>query len=437
MPIREITERVRIPIKGHIRLGVRQETAKGALYPKSVEHFVLKDAPEVEAFYGPDPKELDICFPTTNIEQLIPTWYKYFNSSTKGSNGEIKTGSLVCIGDGPLEGCPGRATWMDRSRLPSDGVLNNGERDPKSGHIYRECWGKDCSDARDARGNTKCKQTMQVYCFLPLVSMSDIYVITTSSWYSIRSFHERLMWDQRANGPEYILGPVLRNNKLTQGNYYKIIREVTETKYKDSVTGAEKKSTQYVMLLKGSSQEMFLNSNMPRLQLVASKMQYGAPMLALPTAEEAIHMPMEDIYPTIEGKVEVPVVLQPSIDEVLLKDPEVLAAFDALAIAKGIKFTDKAKRQSILKKASQPDVKKAVLDEIAMAIASAKPKVSEEIKAVDAEVLTQEAKEASEIAKEYNNKADDFVFDEIDASFTPPPVVKDNALIPGSEEPSA
>lgn len=358
MPIQAIVPKP--PIKGVIRLGERKEARSGSLYPVTVEHFVLKDAPEVMRVYGEDPKELEIIFPSGCLDAIIPTWYKKFTPSLKHGN-VIKQGRLVCMGDGPrqeedtLTGgtlmIPGTATWFDRERNPNgEGIVKN----PDTGLIKRACLADKCADAWDDRGSRTCKQTMQVFCLLPLVSMVDVYIINTSSWGSIRSFHDLLSWHTRVAGPDYI-----------RTNFYKISRVEKGTRYYDKKEAKEKTSVQYIMELSDLNKDDFIAKHSERLQnrqnlLEAGKMLIGQSLL--PTHDEAAQMPMDELYPLIEASEEVQ---SPIVDsEALLEDQEVFEAFNNLEKATGRLFSKKARLISIRKKEGETNVKAAVIDEI-------------------------------------------------------------------------
>lgn len=349
MPIREVSERPRIPIKGTIRLGVREEGRTGDSYPKTKEYFVLDDAPEVKKVYGDDPKELDIRFPGNDLNKVIPTWFKLWTPSLKKGN-EIVQGRLLCQGDGPLDGAPGTAEWKDRNRMPVGDVL--GPRDPKTGFVKRPCMGKECPDAFDGKGYPKCKQTMQVFCILPLVSFGDVYIISTSSWGSIRSFHNLLGWHQTAFNPDYIVF-----------NYYKLAREEEAIRYFDKRESKEKDSVQYIMKLFHQDKEEFEAKYVDRLKNRQAQISAGSMSIYLPDHEEASQLPMDELYPMIEA----PIVEEKTAEQladVVAQDEEVSNAFTLLETAMGKKFPPKARQIAVLKKIKEPDVKAAVLAEI-------------------------------------------------------------------------
>ena len=62
MAIKGVSEVVRLPRLGKIRLGVKRENSTGTPYPSPTDYFVCPD--EVRKVFGEKPKELRIMFPT-------------------------------------------------------------------------------------------------------------------------------------------------------------------------------------------------------------------------------------------------------------------------------------------------------------------------------------------------------------------------------------
>lgn len=84
MPIRGWSDALRVPRLGTIALGRRDERG----VPYAVDHFVVP--PEVEAVYGPEPRELDILIPGEDLEKVFPAWLKRYGDQF----------GLICRGDG-------------------------------------------------------------------------------------------------------------------------------------------------------------------------------------------------------------------------------------------------------------------------------------------------------------------------------------------------
>lgn len=87
MPIKGWTDvPPRFPRLGTIALGVRDED--GALH--AVDHFVVP--PEVQAVYGPQPRELDVVLPSEDLYVVMPAWLKRYGGKF----------GLICRGDGEI-----------------------------------------------------------------------------------------------------------------------------------------------------------------------------------------------------------------------------------------------------------------------------------------------------------------------------------------------
>ena len=360
------------PIKGTIRLGIKKKTARNSEYPQTVPTFVLKDAPEVAKYYGDDPKEIDIRFITANLDSIIPTWYKKFSPSTQRGDTVIP-GTLVCFGNGPLGDAPGVATWRERKYSPKEDPMP-----PKDGYgnIIRPCRGKGCPDAWDAKGNRACKQVMQVFCVLPLVSAGDIYEISTTAWESIRSFHALLNWHTEIYGADYI--PV---------NYYKISRMEKRHSFFNEKKGEEESSIQYNMHLFEHNRAEFEERYFDRLTHLRAAVKGRSQFLMLPTQEQALALPVPDLFPTIRGdssdadnydgeeEVTIAAPLTPEQQaEPYLRDPDIQAAIAELEALKGSPLSDKVKNIAIQKKLHYPDVKEAVLASLREQFALLRPK---------------------------------------------------------------
>lgn len=158
-PIVNLSDLVRMPRLGKIRLGVKVEAPGKHPYPRAVDYFVCP--PEVQAVFGEKPKELEIMFPTEDAHLFSQQWLRGY-SMTQG---------LICIGNG--ETCrrkvdiatgdiAGRDTrqWEWRDGLP--------------------CNPQDCPEY-----GAKCRRVMNLQFLLPDVPGLGVWQIDTSSFYSI------------------------------------------------------------------------------------------------------------------------------------------------------------------------------------------------------------------------------------------------------------
>ncbi|MBM3301375.1 MAG: hypothetical protein FJY85_15660, partial [Deltaproteobacteria bacterium] len=88
MPIKGVTEVVRLPRLGKIRLGIKRENASGVPYPCPTDYFVCP--PEVKKVFGVKPRELRIMFPTDDETQWASQYLRCYSASR----------GLICRGDG-------------------------------------------------------------------------------------------------------------------------------------------------------------------------------------------------------------------------------------------------------------------------------------------------------------------------------------------------
>jgi hypothetical protein len=368
MPIQSITQRQRnTPILGTIRLGERKESKSGAMYPTTVDHFVLTDAPEVAKIYGEDPTQLDIIFPTDDVDIVLPTWLKLWGANSRDAKGAIKSGDLKCVGNGPdAEGKPGTADWFAR-------------RDPNTRVVpTRPCLGEACPDWNDSQGRRACKQTMQVLAILPRVSWFGVYIISTTSWRSIHNFHTQVEWVRSLNNNRFSMMP------------FKIVREEETTSFMEK--GQKKSGTQFIMKLKPN--ENFFNEHGGEVQKKMAASFQQAKVL-LPTGDELLHEPMPDLYPTLEAGAPAPIgapaVATDRMADVasVVADLEVIAAFDQYEQAIGRQFPQKSREIAVKKKINEPSIKAAVLATLAQLTAEApkpkKPAAQEQPPTIDME----------------------------------------------------
>jgi len=146
MSIIGLSEKLRLPRRGKIRLGEKKVSAKGKEYPSALDYFAVPE--EVQKIYGDKPRKLDIMIPMEKREQFFPQAYKRYGSST----------GLVCRGDGEVA-----------TEITEDGMKEI------------ECQGKDCPHYQKG----ECKQIGNLQVILPKVKGLGVYQIDTSSYNSI------------------------------------------------------------------------------------------------------------------------------------------------------------------------------------------------------------------------------------------------------------
>jgi len=157
MPIIGLSDRLRLPRRGKIRLGEKKKSEKtGKTYPVSLDYFVVPD--EVKKVYGEKPRKLDIMIPMENRDAFFPQNYKMYG----------KAKGLICRGDGET------ATRVD----------------PQSPELTDiECLGKNCEyfkDGKEIEGHMyRCNTIGNLQVILPKIKGLGIYQIDTSSYNSI------------------------------------------------------------------------------------------------------------------------------------------------------------------------------------------------------------------------------------------------------------
>jgi hypothetical protein len=174
MPIKGLSDRLRLPRLGKIHTGIKVKNAKGVEYPQAVDYFVCP--PEVQEAYSEEkPKSLRIMFPLEDDEIWANQFYRYYSASR----------GLMCKGDGETA-----------IRLVD---INTGELAPKeadkTGLAEVECKGKKCEYYGD-----KCKEMMMLQFVLPDVPGLGVYQLDTGSINSILNINSSIKMIRNAIG---------------------------------------------------------------------------------------------------------------------------------------------------------------------------------------------------------------------------------------------
>ncbi len=147
MSIKGVSDKLRLPRRGKIRLGEKKLSEKsGKEHPVALDYFAVPD--EIKSIYGNKPRKLDIMLPMEDRESFFPQNYKRYGSSA----------GLLCKGNGEI-------------------AAEAGEK----GMQEVECLGKDCEWYK--KGD--CKQVGNFQVILPKIKGLGIYQIDTSSYNSI------------------------------------------------------------------------------------------------------------------------------------------------------------------------------------------------------------------------------------------------------------
>ena len=178
MPIEGVSDIVRIPRLGKIRLGVKVDPGGGkATYPKAVDYFVCP--PAVLSVFGEQPKELRIIFPLEDELLVAQQWLRCY-SHTQG-----------CI-------CWGNGVTCTRKVDISTGSFANHETEDwqrKEGLI---CNPQECEMFTAPR--PQCKKVMNLQFMIPEVEGIGVWQIDTSSFHSIVTINNSLRLIRAACG---------------------------------------------------------------------------------------------------------------------------------------------------------------------------------------------------------------------------------------------
>ncbi len=162
MPIKDLSENVRIPRLGKIHLGYR-DPQRG--FPVKTDYFVFpKDHSDYEALvktFGEKPKELRILIPVEDEELWASQYYKAYNL-TRG---------LVCKGDGESAM---RMVDIKTGALPEKDTQTVAMKDIP-------CTGRECPEYKAK----KCGEVMNLRFMLPEIPGLGVWQIDTGSINSI------------------------------------------------------------------------------------------------------------------------------------------------------------------------------------------------------------------------------------------------------------
>ncbi|MDO8716247.1 MAG: hypothetical protein Q7J73_05510 [Dehalococcoidales bacterium] len=165
-PIKGISEIVRLPRLGKIRLGIKKKNDAGVSYPSPTDYFVCPD--EVKKVFGDKPKELRIMFPTEDLRQWASQYLRCYSVSRR----------LICRGDGEMA--------LARVDIHTSEIA--GEESEETGLKETTCNPARCSYHQ--RGD--CRKVMNLQFLLPDCPGFGVYQLNTSSFYSIVNVNSSL-----------------------------------------------------------------------------------------------------------------------------------------------------------------------------------------------------------------------------------------------------
>ncbi len=166
MPIKGVTEVVRLPRLGKIRLGIKKETDDGIPYPSPTDYFVCPK--EVKKVFGERPRALRIMFPTEDETQ----WASQYLRSYSASRG------LICRGDSE--------TAVARVDIHTGEIASKESEATELREIT--CNPTKCAYHQDDR----CRRVMNLQFLLPDCPGFGVYQLDTSSFYSIVNVNSSL-----------------------------------------------------------------------------------------------------------------------------------------------------------------------------------------------------------------------------------------------------
>ncbi len=166
MPIKGVSEVVRLPRLGKIKLGIKKENAEGIPYPSPTDYFVCPD--EVKKVFGEKPRELRVMFPTEEEGQWASQYLRCY-SATRG---------LICRGDGE--------TAVARLDILTGEMASK----ESSATELREIT---CNPAKCAYyQKDQCRRVMNLQFLLPDCPGFGVYQLNTTSFYSIVNVNSSL-----------------------------------------------------------------------------------------------------------------------------------------------------------------------------------------------------------------------------------------------------
>lgn len=162
MPIKNLSDKRRLPRLGKIHLGVKVTNGHGEEYPKATDYFVCP--PEVKAVFGEKPKTLRIMIPVEDEEVWASQYYRCYSRSR----------GLVCKGDGE--------TALRMVDVKSGKLAGRNSKQIELQETV--CYGRTCSNYEK-----QCREIMNLQFLLGEVSGLGIWQIDTSSVNSIQNIN--------------------------------------------------------------------------------------------------------------------------------------------------------------------------------------------------------------------------------------------------------
>ena len=74
-----VSDLLRLPVIGRIRLGLKSVSRNGTSYPSETSYFVVTE--DVKKVYGPRPEALDIVLPSDDLSVVFPQRLEHYGTS--------------------------------------------------------------------------------------------------------------------------------------------------------------------------------------------------------------------------------------------------------------------------------------------------------------------------------------------------------------------
>lgn len=188
-PIKGISEVIRLPRLGKIRLGIKKDF-QGTTFPEPTDYFVCPD--EVKKLYGEKPRMLHIMFPTNNPEQWASQYLRCYSESQQ----------LICRGNGK--------TAITGSRK-------------RSGDIKEiVCNPVECKSYQ--QGN--CQPVMNLQFLIPACLNFGVYQLDTSSYHSMVNINSSLELARNIFGRVAMIpfSLILEDQEVQPDGQYKVVK---------------------------------------------------------------------------------------------------------------------------------------------------------------------------------------------------------------------
>ncbi len=175
--IKDVTNRVKLPIGGKIKLGVIKVSPKtGEEYPFETHYFVCP--PEVKKIFGDEPTEITVFFPIADRKKVFQQSYERYG----------KNKALQCWGDGitaqrlNLED----GSWEDR-KCPCEHLKKGDE-----------------TDAKEKRG---CSKRGHLRFMIPSVSIGTFYELIVGGTVSFQEINSALLLADKTTAGHWAMIP--------------------------------------------------------------------------------------------------------------------------------------------------------------------------------------------------------------------------------------